>query len=236
MKILKETMPDVKRLLTEQPESALLGYTDIWCPMPHYMHTEHEAACREAGEEFWWYLCTEPKAPYFGEFIDRAGAELRLWGWASWKSKVKGLLMWATAYWTSRIAYPDPKNPQNPYEDAMAWVTGDSAKAGERKPWGNGDGRFIYPPMKCVETAGDDNAAYIADEPVPTLRLAMIRDGIEDYEYLTILRSLDPESPLLEVPEQIQESDSNYNVDPSAMEERRIEIARAIVKLLQRKR
>ena len=62
MKLLKETMPGVKRLLTEQPEKELLGNVDIWCPMPHYLHTEHESTCRKVGEEFWWYLCTEPKA------------------------------------------------------------------------------------------------------------------------------------------------------------------------------
>ena len=228
MKVLKEAMPGVKRLLTEQPESALLGNVDIWCPMPHYLHTEHEAACRAAGETFWWYLCTEPKAPYFGEFIDRAGAELRLWGWASWKSGIKGILMWSATYWTSTAAYPDPAHPQDPYEDAMAWVGGGQAKPGERKPWGNGDGRFIYPPMKCVETAGDDKAAFVADDPVPTVRLAMVRDGVEDYEYLAMPKSLAPSHPLLVVPPEIHETDTRYNTDPSAMESRRIEIARAI--------
>ena len=234
MNLLKETMPGVKRLLTEQPEAALLGHTDIWCPMPHYMHTEHEQTCRDAGEEFWWYLCTEPKAPYFGEFIDRAGAELRLWGWASWKAKVKGILMWTSAYWTSAAAYPDPKKPQNPYEDAMSWVSGGQAGPGERKPWGNGDGRFIYPPLKCIETAGRSDAAFIAEEPVPTQRLAMVRDGVEDYEYLAILASLAPGHPLLEVPDEIHRTDTSYNIDPSAMEKRRLEIARAIGKALRK--
>ena len=231
MKVLKETMPGVKRLLTEQPESALLGNVDIWCPMPHYIHTKHEAACRAAGETFWWYLCTEPKAPYFGEFIDRPGAELRLWGWASWKSGIKGILMWSATYWTSTAAYPDPAHPQDPYEDAMAWVGGGQAKPGERKPWGNGDGRFLYPPRKCVETAADDKAALVAEDPVPSLRLAMVRDGVEDYEYLVRLKSLDPSHPLLAVPPEIQETDTRYNTDPAAMESRRLEIARAIERL-----
>ena len=222
-------MPGVKRLLTEQPEKELLGNVDIWCPMPHYLHTEHESACRKAGEDFWWYLCTEPKAPYFGEFIDRAGAELRLWGWASWKTEIKGILMWSATYWTSRAAYPDVKKPQNPYEDPMAWVGGGQAQPGERRPWGNGDGRFIYPPLKCVSDAGGTD--FISDEPVPTVRLAMVRDGVEDFEYLTILKSLAPEHPLLVVPEEIHRTDIDYNIDPKAMETRRFEIARAIEEL-----
>ena len=233
MKLLKETMPGVKRLLTEQPEKELLGNVDIWCPMPHYLHTEHESACRKAGEEFWWYLCTEPKAPYFGEFIDRAGSELRLWGWASWKTEIKGILMWSATYWSSRAAYPDVKKPQNPYEDPMAWVSGGQAQPGERKPWGNGDGRFIYPPLKCVGDAGGTD--FISDEPVPTVRLAMVRDGVEDFEYLTILKALSPEHPLLAVPEEIHRTDIDYNIDPSAMERHRIKIARAIEELSKKK-
>ena len=236
MKVLAEHMPGVQRLLTEQPEAALLGNVDIWCPMPHLIHTSHEAACRAAGETFWWYLCTEPKAPFFGEFIDRAGAELRLWGWASWKCDIKGLLMWATAYWTSAAAYPDPKHPQNPYEDAMAWTSPGQAKPGQKRPWGNGDGRFVYPPARCVATAGDKDAAFIDEGPVPTVRLAMIRDGIEDYEYLSILKGLDPANALLAVPSEIHETHTRYCTDPAPMERRRFDVAREIERLLQRKR
>ena len=82
--------------------------------------------------------------------------------------------------------------------------------------------------MKCVETAGDDKAAFVADDPVPTVRLAMVRDGVEDYEYLAMLKSLAPSHPLLAVPPEIHETDTRYNTDPAAMESRRLEIARAI--------
>ena len=231
MKVLQEEMPGVKRLLTEQPEAELIGFVDIWSPMPHYIHTPHEAACRAAGNEFWWYLCCEPRAPYFTEFIDHAGAEMRLWGWASWKSQISGILMWETTYWTSSAAYPDPRHPQNPYLDPMGWVSGGQAKPGEKRPWGNGDGRFFYPPMKCIETAGDAKAPFIDVPPVPTQRLALIRDGVEDYEYLTILKKLDPGSPLLAVPPEICVSDTEFSVDPAAMEARRLQVARAIERL-----
>jgi hypothetical protein len=54
---------------------------------------------------------------------------------------------------------------------------------------------------------------------------------VEDYEYLALLKSLDANHPLLGVPPEIQESDTRYNIDPSAMERQRIKIARAIEKL-----
>lgn len=229
MAILKETMPTVRRLLTNQPESELLGGPNLWCPLPQYLHSADEASCRKAGDEFWWYLCTQPKAPYFGEFIDRSAAELRQWGWASWKTGITGLLMWETVYWSSSAAYPDPRQPQNPYEDAMGWVS--SGPAGTRKPWGNGDGRFLYPPLEAIGAQKEPNGPFIDVAPVPTQRLAMIRDAVEDYEYLSLLKRKNASSPLLAVPPEIQVSDVDFTTRPESIECRRVEIARELERL-----
>lgn len=68
-------------------------------------------------------VCTGPKAPYVTEFIDHPGTELRLWPWQSWQYGVSGILVWATVYWSSPLAYPEP-NVQDPWVDPMSWVTG----------------------------------------------------------------------------------------------------------------
>ena len=44
---------------------------------------------RAQGEKFWWYVCTGPKAPYCGLFIDHAGTELRVWLWQTWQRGVE---------------------------------------------------------------------------------------------------------------------------------------------------
>ena len=76
---------------------------------------------------------------------------------------------------------------QNPYEDPMGWRSGYSTPKGEKRPWGNGDGRFVYPP----EAAADAHpSGPVLDGPVDSIRWEMLRDGIEDYEYLVILRGL----------------------------------------------
>ena len=46
-------------------------------------------------------------------------------------------------------------------------------------PWMQGDGKLLL----CG-----------TDEPVPTMRLFNIRDGMEDYDYLAMLHSLDPKA------------------------------------------
>jgi len=238
---LKEAAPDINRMLTEQVEPALIGGPNIWCPVSY--HYEHEPAeqRRKHGEKFWWYVCTGPKAPYCTLFIDHPGTELRVWLWQSWQRKISGILVWQTNYWTSSAAYPDSENPQNPYEDPMGWRSGYSTPKGEKRPWGNGDGRFIYPP----EAAADAHpSGPVLEGPVDSIRWEMLRDGIEDYEYMVILKKLIDANKnklnagqlrtykaLLEVPEDITSDMTNFTKDPAPIEAQRDKIARAITQL-----
>ncbi|MBM4020091.1 MAG: DUF4091 domain-containing protein, partial [Planctomycetes bacterium] len=184
---LKEAAPDLRRMLTEQVEPDLVGGPNLWCPVtPEYNHARAEQR-RKAGERFWWYVCCGPKAPYATLFIDHPATEMRVWLWQTFQRRIDGILVWQTNYWTSETAYPDRALPQNPYEDPMSWVSGYGTEKGARRPWGNGDGRFMYPPESA---AGASPAGPVLDGPVESIRLEMLRDGIEDYEYLVILRRL----------------------------------------------
>jgi hypothetical protein len=238
---LKRWAPDLRRMLTEQVEPDLIGGPNLWCPLSsHYDHEQAEAR-RRAGEQFWWYVCTAPKAPYCTLFIDHPGTELRVWLWQTWQRHIEGILVWQTNYWTSSAAYPDPERPQDPYADPMGWVSGYSTPAGTRQAWGNGDGRFLYPPEAA---ASGRPTEPVLDGPVSSIRLEMLRDGIEDYEYLVILRDLlearrdtlsDSDAAryqaLLEVPPDITLNMTTFTTDPEPIERRRREIARAIEQL-----
>jgi len=241
---LKEAAPDLRRMLTEQVEPELIGGPNLWCPVsPRYDHEKAEER-RRHGEHFWWYICTGPKAPYCGLFIDHPGTELRVWLWQTWQRKIEGILIWQTNYWTSPAAYPDPEHPQNPYEDPMSWVSGYSTPSGTRRPWGNGDGRFIYPP----EDAADAHPTKpVIAGPVDSIRWEMLRDGVEDYEYCAILKRLLAErgnrltdaertrvEALLEVPAEITSDMTHFTKDPAPIERHRRRIAEAIEGLLRR--
>lgn len=238
---LKENAPDINRMLTEQVEPELIGGPNIWCPLTPAYDYEVAEERRAAGDMFWWYVCTGPKAPYATLFIDHPGTELRVWLWQTWENEVEGILIWQTNYWTSSAAYPD--SLQNPYEDPMGWVSGYSTPKGTRRPWGNGDGRFIYPP----EAVADGNpSAPVLEGPVDSIRWEMLRDGVEDYEYLVILERLFESrredipvdkrgiyEGMLEVPDNISKSLTEFTKDPAPIEARRDAIARAIVELLR---
>ncbi|MCP5525256.1 MAG: DUF4091 domain-containing protein [Verrucomicrobiales bacterium] len=242
---IKAAAPGLQRMLTEQPEPALMGHVDIWCGLTPEWTPEEVRARRDAGEEVWWYICTGPKAPYVTEFIDHPGTELRLWPWQSWQYGVTGILVWATIYWTSPLAYPD--SLQDPWEDPMSWVSGYGRPVGTRSPWGNGDGRFLYPPRRDPNTATEP----CLDAPISSIRWENLRDGMEDYEYFWLLDQeikrvaalprdslelvLAEARGLLVVPEEVSKDLTHFTTDPRTILAHRDKIARMIETLTKQR-
>ncbi|MCS7209723.1 MAG: DUF4091 domain-containing protein [Fimbriimonadales bacterium] len=236
---IKRAAPDLVRMLTEQPEPPLIGAVDLWCPLTAFVPLESIRQRRQAGEEVWWYVCTGPRAPYATLFIDHPGTEMRVWLWQTWKYGVQGVLIWETTWWHNPFAYPD--RLQNPWDDPMSYVWDASFKPGTRQFWGNGDGRFFYPPRR------DPNASDepVLDDPIPSIRWECLRDGAEDYEYFVLLqrlvqqaerRRVDPKlleraRALLQVPEAVVKSMTEFTFDPRVLNRYRAKLAQAIVSL-----
>ncbi len=244
MQRIKAAAPGVRRMLTEQPEKALLGHVDIWCGLTPEWTREKVQARRAAGEEVWWYICTGPKAPYVTEFIDHPGTELRLWPWQSWQYGVEGILVWATVYWNSPAAFPTPQH-QDPWADPMSYVSGYDFQPGHVGYWGNGDGRFLYPPRRGAGGDADADGGPVLDEPVNSVRWENLRDGMEDYEYFWLLRQaigraqarpgggdlLREAEALLEVPPDVSRDLTHFTTDPRPLLQHRDRIARMIERL-----
>jgi len=225
MRLLDEYAPDIRRMLTEQPEPDLVGFVDIWCPV---LHNYAEEAARErqaAGDVMWWYVCTGPKAPFAGLFTDHNAVDLRIWQWMSWKYDVTGSLIWATNYWYSPQRTRETGEYQNPWDDPMSYRSGGGGW------WGNGDGRFIYPPKV------DPNSEHepIVTGPVDSVRWEMLREGLEDYEYFATLSRLAGDdaaaAALLRIEPEIIESPREFTRDPQPLYARRAAIAEAIERL-----
>ncbi len=241
---LKRHAPGLRRMLTEQVEGELVGGPNLWCPLTPSLNAPGLEERRAAGDQFWWYVCCGPVAPYATEFIDHPGTEMRVWLWQTWAERVTGILIWETVYWTSDTAYPDPDRPQNPYLDPMSWVSGYGVAPGTKQPWGNGDGRFLYPPPAAADGRPP---APVLDPPVVSCRLATLRDGLEDYEYFVILKRLLDEhgatlapreredaAALLAVPPDVSASLTSFTGDPAPLEAHRDKLARAIATLRRR--
>jgi len=240
MELIHRAAPKLTRLLTEQVEPELYGSVDLWCPITNSYNHEAAEERRQEGEHFWWYVCTGPKEPYCTLFIDHYATEMRLWLWQTWKYKVEGLLIWRVNYWTSSLAFPAPSY-QNPYEDPMGYQSGYGRPVGYIGYWGNGDGRFIYPPVEAME----DRESKCMEGPVNSIRWEMLREGIEDYEYFWLLADkvkrikesgadselLTEAEELLNVPETVVKSMTDFTIDPQPMYAHREKVALMIEKL-----
>ena len=209
-------------MLTEQVEPGLLGGPDIWCSITdNYDHARAEQR-RKHGEKFWWYVCTGPKAPYAGLFIDHPAPEMRIWLWQTFQRNIEGILVWETTYWTSSAAYPDAKQPQNPYADPMSWTSGYSTPDGRPPALGQRRRAFHLSAAGRRDAKGD---APVLDGPVDSIRWEHLRDGIEDYEYLCILRRRlartppDPVGGRLSKAGPTAGSSRNHNTQPDRVRE-----------------
>jgi hypothetical protein len=239
MQQLKAAAPGIKRMVTVTPHPKLIGHVDIWCGLIQDWTPPQIAERRAAGEEVWWYICTVPKALYITEFIDHPGTELRLWPWQSWQFGVSGILIWNSVYWNSAIAFPAP-SLQDPWADPMSYVSGSNFPIGYLGLWGNGDGRFLYPPRQCARTT----SGPCLEDPVNSVRWENLRDGMEDYEYLWLLQQsvqrvviagdkslLNQARRLLMVPPEVSTDLTRFTTDPRPLLAQRDRIARMIEQL-----
>jgi len=232
---LKKYAPGLNTFITlNRADSSLDGLFDIRCPVsPHYNQAVADAR-RADGVKYWWYICCGPKAPFCSTFIDHPAAELRTWLWQTWQRNIVGILIWHTTFWRAR-----PDGPADPYEDPMCYVVHPM----ERRYYGNGDGRFFYPPLKAA-LPGKSGSDPVVGPPVSCIRVEMLREGIEDYEFLWLLRdligkkraSLSAEQArtyeaLLQVPEEITSNMTTFTTDARPLDARRAAIAEAIERL-----
>ena len=236
MELIGKCMPGLARMLTEQPVEELQDSVDLWCPILNAYNADRCQERQRQGEEMWWYVCTGPKAPYPGLFIDRDAIEMRIWLWMTQKYGVEGILVWQTNYWTSGAAYPE--EPQNPWQDPMGYQSGYGFQPGHIGYWGNGDGRFLYPANKDVNS---DKTEYLRG-PVNSIRWEMLREGLEDVEYFKLLEKkvaearargeteelLNKAETLLKIGDDIVSNLTRFTRDPNTLLERREQIAEMI--------
>ena len=165
---VKAAAPDVRPLqCLNQPEGvqALADCIDVFDVYIAQYHKAGVAALQKRGTEVWLAVCCYPMDhPNF--FLEYPLADARLVPWFSWKYGAAGFEYWSPNAWGANTKRPE-KWPRTP------WV----ANAFGRY---NGDGYLVYP--------GADG------KPYSSLRFEALRDGLEDYEYLWMLRALAKEA------------------------------------------
>jgi hypothetical protein len=167
-KIIKEIAPELPRMITAIIDvNSLVGYVDIWCPSISDGPTiEQVQRCRQRGEDVWFYVSVSPKKPWANFFIDYPAIDHRILFWMAYKYGAQGFLYYAMDAWdfAGNSNYdPDPSKRFPNQFNTLTCLDG------------NGDGLLIYPGT---------------DGPWSSQRLDIIRDGIEDFEYMALLEDL----------------------------------------------
>lgn len=181
---IKAAAPGVRTLATETFSRALAGYVDIWCPdtpnlgdsIPFiplvfrdyklYLDWQYNPnpsvyrGRKGKGEEYWYYNCMSARFwNYPNMFIDYPAAYQRVLPWLAYLYGMEGFLYWDTVY--------SMKQKKNPWDDQYQFMS-------------NGDGNLLYPGVPGLH-------GLTRHTPVPSLRMVLLREGIEDMEYLKML-------------------------------------------------
>lgn len=239
---VRRLVPGLRRACPISPTKALWNYVSIW----HVLTSDYDPVIawrrQRLGEEVWWYVCCGPRHPYANFFIDYPATDARTLFWEAYKQGVQGFSYYEIAMWASNMLTQDIGDPALViHEDPQALAALREGKRWPQVPWNtftfsryNGDGQLIYP--------GPNQT------PLPSLRLEVIRDGIEDYELLSLLETvarrlqkvdekqnyghlIDESMRLLSINPQVVRDLTHYTSDPGLIAAERERIARQIMRL-----
>ena len=164
---------------------------------------------RTAGLEVWAYVCMGPRYPYANWLSDHPLVEARVIWWQAFHQKMDGLLYWGVNIWGR-------DNNDAPIDPGAGPLLDWSITTGGQHDWLHGDGVLVYPGK-----AG----------PIGSIRLANIRDGLEDYEYLHRLAELGEDiDKAREACLPVTEDLTHFTREPEVVLETREGIARQVAR------
>jgi len=201
--VLKREIPDLARAnVYRNPDAEVMSVLDIVMPLtPQLQYRERWDHWRERGHVTGAYICNAPVHPCANFFIDYPAIDHRILFWQLYDHDVTFFLYYLINIWRQSR----DRDPRWPDSD---WVTATDGSV-------NGDGHLVYPGRHAV---------------LPSVRLANIRDGIEDYEAPAVLEELttrlDPKRDatlieanrrLLDVPKTVTSAINQYTRDPDVL-------------------
>lgn len=217
--VMKERwgIPTLTTARVKQDPQAMRDLNVDWnCPVSSAYHFHEAEKCRAAGLQVWSYICCGPRQPYANFLADDNLLEARLIWWQWYQQKMDGFLYWGLNIWDRQ---------SNNYLI-------DPEKDGPRLKWGittGGDDIWLK------SLSGDGELLYAGkDGPIGCIRLANIRDGLDDYEYLYLLAKLKSLESARTACNPVTTSLITYTRDPQVLLKQRDTIAREIERLQRR--
>lgn len=129
---------------------------------------------KSRGGEITWYISCDQCFPQPNYFIDAPAMDLVMVPWITSRYKMDGILYWAINWWSETA---------NPWLNANTFHSGFLCSDGSVL---NGEGSLWYPGDYVERYTGQPNV----NGPVSSIRFELLREGIEDYVYLSMLGEL----------------------------------------------
>ena len=175
--------------------------TDWYCPVISQYNIAAADRLRARGKKVWWYVCNSPPHPYASiSSLEYPPVEGRiLLGCLTWLYRADGFLYWHVNNWRRNV-HPLMDEAETRFPE---W----DLKTRMKMP---GDGILLYP--------GKDHV-------LPSIRLANVRDGEEDYEYLVLAEAAAGRAKVSEMVRRLVSSPSKFTRDAGAISELRDRLA-----------
>lgn len=154
--------------------------------------------------EIWTYVCWEPGDPYMNFYVNEVGIDHRILFWQQYLVDSTGFLYWSATHWQYVDGDPWTNIFTVPWID---WASFDIY----------GDGSLLYPGEK-----------YGINGPCGSVRLEAFRDGVEDFELITMVANTLGKDAAMEFVNQVTTSVVDYNKDSANFNSVRIEMGKAL--------
>ena len=218
-------VPNLRTLVTAPFSTTLAEAVRIWAPLINCLERKpgSEDFCAVAGtaedyahevqhgKSLWFYQscashgCGGEGGPYFegwpSYMIDASGPANRVMQWVAWNYRIDGEL-----YYSMNEAYAHG----DPWTDVRLFG-------------GNGDGTLFYPGLPS-KIGGNTHI------PIESIRLKLIREGMEDYEYLTLLTHFDTKAAA-QYAARIVQATYSWETRPNSFLQVRRELGEALQRL-----
>jgi hypothetical protein len=214
--LVQEGAPNLRRLVVEQPYTqnpewgSIDEAVDIWCPLFSFIDESAVQQVQKGGDTVWSYTALVQRAPSSHPQYEEVKNDhppywqidfpVLSYRIAPWLNRRYGIT--GLLYWTT-VCWTSP--PRNPWDNP-----------GFRVIY-NGEGMLFYP----GEDAGIEG-------PVATIRFKNLRDGMEDYEYFTLLERRKGREAVDEIVRTAVPTWGTWNQDPYGLLKLRERLARGI--------
>jgi hypothetical protein len=168
--------------VTASYRAELDGFVDIWCATGDGFNPSRVATERAKGRRYWFYNGRRPETGAL--IIEAPATDARVSAWAAFKHDVEVYFYWHSVHWRHNGQKVGERD-QNVWQNPVTFDNrGQPGKPIADQGFINGDGVLLYPGEDVLHPEEDRGIAG----PVASVRLANLRRGLQDHQYLTLAR------------------------------------------------